>query len=191
MAITGPTRNRLMVYKPSVGSNPTRSANAFKLGNLNEKRIIKPVNKYFLFVIFIATLCYKCNEYYIGDYMIEKIKLKAKQLKKQVVIVYLAYIHKDVEWYKKAFLLLILLYALSPIDLIPDFIPILGILDDIILIPLGITIAIKIIPKNVWEECKIEAESDINIDSKYKKLGAAFIALIWVIVLILLIKGLK
>lgn len=122
--------------------------------------------------------------------MIEKLKLKAKQLKRQIVIVYLAYMHKDVKWYKKAFLLLILVYAASPIDLIPDFIPILGMLDDIILIPLGIVIAIKIIPKNVWEECKTNAENGISIDSKYKKMGAALISLIWIIVLILVIKSL-
>lgn len=120
--------------------------------------------------------------------MIEKIKLKANQLKKQVVIVYLAYMHKDLEWYKKAFLLLILLYAVSPIDLIPDFIPILGMLDDIILIPIGVVIAIKIIPKNIWEECVIKAESDINIDGKYKKIGAFLIALLWIIILIAVIK---
>lgn len=121
--------------------------------------------------------------------MLEKIRLKAKQLKKQIVIVYLVYMHKDVKWYKKAFLLLILIYAASPIDLIPDFVPILGMLDDIILIPLGIIIAIKIIPKNVWEECKVNAENGISIDSKYKKMGVALISLIWIIVLILVIKS--
>lgn len=121
--------------------------------------------------------------------LIEKIKLKAKQLKKQIIIVYLAYMHKDVKWYKKAFLLLILIYAASPIDLIPDFIPILGMLDDIILIPLGIIIAIKMIPPNVWEECKMNAANGASIDSKYKKLGAIFIILIWAVVLTFLIKG--
>lgn len=121
--------------------------------------------------------------------MIESIKLKAKQLKKQIIIVYLAYMHKDVEWYKKAFLLLILVYAASPIDLIPDFIPILGMLDDIVLIPLGVIIAIKMIPQSVWDECKAAAENGISIDVKYKKMGMALIALIWIVVLILVIKG--
>jgi uncharacterized membrane protein YkvA (DUF1232 family) len=121
--------------------------------------------------------------------MIEKIKLRAKQLKKQIVVVYLAYMHKDVKWYKKAFLLLILIYAVSPIDLIPDFIPVLGMLDDIILIPIGIIIAIKIIPETVWEECRINAENGVSIDSKYKKIGAAFIIIIWVLVLTLIIKS--
>jgi uncharacterized membrane protein YkvA (DUF1232 family) len=119
--------------------------------------------------------------------MLDKMKSKAKQLKKQTVIVYLAYMHKDVKWYKKAFLLLILIYAVSPIDLIPDFIPVLGYLDDIILIPLGIIIAIKIIPGSIWEECRAEAENGIKIDSKYKISGAVLIALIWTAVIIIIL----
>lgn len=123
--------------------------------------------------------------------MLENIKSKAKQLKKQIVIVYLAYMHKDVKWYQKAFLLLIIVYAVSPVDLIPDFIPVLGLLDDIILIPLGIIIAIKIIPQSVWEECRLAAENEVGIDGKYKKIGAALIALIWIAVLILVIKSFR
>lgn len=121
--------------------------------------------------------------------MLDKLKSKAKQLKKQIIIVYLAYRHKEVQWYKKAFLLLILVYALSPIDVIPDFIPILGLLDDLILIPLGVIIAMKIIPQSIWEDCRISAESGVSIDGKYKKIGAAMIALIWIIVIIALAKG--
>lgn len=120
--------------------------------------------------------------------MLAKIKAKAKQIKKQIVVVYLAYMHKDVKWYTKAFLLLILIYALSPIDLIPDFIPILGYLDDIILIPLGVVIAIKMIPKDIWEECKKQAESGITIDKKYKQIGALLIILIWFIVIMAILR---
>lgn len=121
--------------------------------------------------------------------MLGSIKSKAKQLKKQILIVYLAYMHKDVQWYKKAFLLLILVYALSPIDLIPDFIPILGMLDDLILIPLGIVIAMKIIPQSIWEDCRKAAESGVSIDGKYKKVGAIIIAMIWIIIVISFAKG--
>lgn len=121
--------------------------------------------------------------------MLGTIKSKAKQLKKQIIIVYLAYSHKDVQWYKKAFLLLILIYALSPIDLIPDFIPILGMLDELVLIPLGVIIAMKIIPQSIWEDCRVSAESGVSIDEKYKKIGAAMIAMIWIIVIIALVRG--
>lgn len=123
--------------------------------------------------------------------MIENIKAKAEELKKQILLVYLAYGHKEVKWYKKAFLLLILIYAVSPIDLIPDFIPVLGMLDDMLLIPLGVIIAIKLIPQNVWEECKIMAENGIRMDSKYKKMGALLITLLWVVILLLVIKGMR
>lgn len=122
--------------------------------------------------------------------MLEYLKSKAKELKKQIVLVYLAYMHNDVKCYQKAFLLLILIYAVSPIDLIPDFIPILGMLDEIILLPLGIMIAMKMIPQRVWEECKMNADKGIHIKSKYKKMGAALIILIWAVLLISVIKGL-
>ncbi|MDF2700058.1 MAG: hypothetical protein K0Q49_1614 [Haloplasmataceae bacterium] len=121
--------------------------------------------------------------------MIEKIKVKARQVKKQIIVVYLAYMHKDVKWYKKAFLLLILIYAMSPIDLIPDFIPLLGMLDDLILIPLGIVIAMKMIPQYVWDECKESAEKGAKIDSKYKIMGGILISLIWILILFFMIKS--
>jgi uncharacterized membrane protein YkvA (DUF1232 family) len=121
--------------------------------------------------------------------MLTKLKAKVKQLKKQITVIYLAYTHKDVAWYKKAFLLFILIYAISPVDLIPDFIPVLGMLDDLILIPLGIIIAMKMISRDIWEECKIQAEKGITIDAKYKKMGAALIIIIWTVILILIIKS--
>jgi uncharacterized membrane protein YkvA (DUF1232 family) len=120
--------------------------------------------------------------------MLDKIKQQVKQLKKQIVVVYLAYRHKDVKWYKKAFLLLILLYAVSPIDFIPDFIPVLGMLDDLILIPLGILLAMNMIPKTVWEECKLQAEKGVSINGKYKKLGMALIIFLWFVILLFILK---
>lgn len=120
--------------------------------------------------------------------LIQKIKVQARLLKMQIAVVYLAYKHKDTRWYQRAFLLLILIYAVSPIDLIPDFIPIIGMLDDIILIPLGIFFAVKMIPKSVWEECKKQAEDGIDIGSKYKKMGVILIILIWLIALQFILK---
>ncbi len=122
--------------------------------------------------------------------MLETVKSKAKQLKRQITIVYLAYIHDEVEWYKKVFLLLILIYAVSPIDLIPDFIPVLGMVDDLILIPLGVVLAIKMIPKDVWEECKKQAENGVRIDERYQKVGTVLIILLWIVILLVIIRNL-
>lgn len=117
------------------------------------------------------------------------IKEKAKQLKKQIIIVYLAYLHKDVKWFQRALLLFILIYAASPIDFIPDFIPVLGMLDDILLIPLGVLIAIKIIPKHVWEDCRTQAENGVVIAGKYKKMGVGFVAFLWGLILLFIVKS--
>jgi len=111
--------------------------------------------------------------------VLESFKKKAKDLKIQTTALYFAYLNKKVSWYKKLFILLILIYAVSPIDLIPDFIPVLGLLDDLILIPLGVLIAIKIIPNDIWQECLEQAKQGVVIERKYKVAGLLFICLIW------------
>ena len=95
--------------------------------------------------------------------MIEGWKRRAKLLKTETHALYLAYRDPSVPWYAKAFAAFVVGYAFSPIDLIPDFVPILGYLDDLILIPLGITIAIKMIPDDVMQACRERArEAQIN-----------------------------
>lgn len=79
-------------------------------------------------------------------------------------------------------------YALSPVDLIPDFIPVLGLLDDVILLPVFVTLTIKLIPKNVMDICRIEAE-DLWRDGKPKKWYYALpIILFWLVILYLIIR---
>jgi uncharacterized membrane protein YkvA (DUF1232 family) len=85
-------------------------------------------------------------------------KKRAKNLNSQLYALYLAYRDPRVPWYAKAFGAMVLAYALSPVDLIPDFIPVLGYLDDIVLIPLGIMLAVKMIPKEIMEGCRRSAE---------------------------------
>ncbi len=114
--------------------------------------------------------------------MLEGFRKKARALKKQTTTLYLVYRSKDVQWYKKAFILLILLYALSPVDLIPDFIPVFGLLDDLVVVPLGIFIAIRIIPKDIWEECRARAEEGVSVEPGYKAFGFLLICLIWALV---------
>jgi len=76
-------------------------------------------------------------------------------------------------------------YALSPIDLIPDFIPILGSLDDLILLPLGITLAIKLIPPDIWNECKTKAHQLTLKSLPRSKYAAILIIFIWIMLAIL------
>jgi uncharacterized membrane protein YkvA (DUF1232 family) len=90
---------------------------------------------------------------------IEAWKDKARRLKAEVFALYLAYKDPRVPWYARLFALCVVGYAFSPIDLIPDPIPVLGYLDDLILIPLGIALAIRMIPKDVLGECREKARA--------------------------------
>ena len=93
---------------------------------------------------------------------IEKWKQYARELKDETYALYLAYRHPDTPWLAKAFAGLVIAYASSPIDLVPDFIPILGYLDDLVLVPLGIAIALKMIPDAVMVECRRQAKIDLG-----------------------------
>jgi uncharacterized membrane protein YkvA (DUF1232 family) len=84
-------------------------------------------------------------------------KRRAATLKTDTYAVYLACREPAVPWYAKALIVAVVAYALSPIDLIPDFIPVLGYLDDLILVPAGIALAIKLIPPEVLRQCRERA----------------------------------
>lgn len=91
--------------------------------------------------------------------MKKNIKQKAKLLKKQIPAIFLAMKRQNTPLLAKIFALITIAYALSPIDFVPDFIPILGYLDDIIILPLLVTITIKLIPDSILNECQKEAEN--------------------------------
>lgn len=100
------------------------------------------------------------------------------QLKQEVYTLYLACRHPATPWYAKLLLAAIVAYALSPIDLIPDPIPVLGYLDDLLLLSLGIYLALKIIPEPVIAECRDKAKSGIaTLPASWT--AAGIIALIW------------
>lgn len=113
---------------------------------------------------------------------------RAKQLKKDIPTVFLALKKKETPWYAKILVILTIGYALSPIDLIPDFIPVLGYLDDVIILPLMIVVTIKLVPKEIVEQCRIESEQLWKEGKPKKWYYAVPIVLIWVIVVALLIK---
>src|SRR2546423_2275266 len=85
-------------------------------------------------------------------------KQQARRLKTETYALYLAYRDPRVPWYARLVAAGVVAYALSPIDLIPDFIPILGYLDDLILVPLGFALALRLIPAPVLAECRAAAE---------------------------------
>jgi uncharacterized membrane protein YkvA (DUF1232 family) len=114
--------------------------------------------------------------------LITTLKERAKQLKNQTYTMYLAFKHPNTPWYAKVLLILVIGYAVSPIDLIPDFIPVLGYIDDLIILPLGISIVLKMIPKEVILECREKAASEL-INGKIKWLGLSIVILIWLILL--------
>lgn len=111
--------------------------------------------------------------------MLETWTQKARQLKTDTLALYLAYRDPRVGWQARAFAALVVGYAFSPIDLIPDFIPLLGYLDDLILIPAGVALALKMIPPEVMAECRVKAA---EMEKKPQNwFAGAVIAFIWVV----------
>ena len=90
--------------------------------------------------------------------------------------------HPDTPWAPKAIAIAVLAYAVSPIDLIPDFIPVLGLLDDIVLLPMGVALAVRLTPAHLWRACLAEAQAGAE---KLPRLlwGAVFIVLLWLLML--------
>ena len=113
--------------------------------------------------------------------MLESWKRLAGQLKRETYALYLAYRDPRTPWYAKAFSALVVGYAFSPIDLIPDPIPILGYLDDLILLPLGIALGVKMIPPAVLEESRVRAQAVMEQGKPVNKAAAAGIIAIWVL----------
>ncbi len=115
--------------------------------------------------------------------MFDKLRHKANELKKGITTLSVALKHKRTPWYAKGVLFLVVSYALSPIDLIPDFIPVLGLLDDLLLLPLGIMLGIKLIPKDVWQECQ-QITENLSISNKKNWFVGGLIILAWIILLV-------
>ncbi|QNK48946.1 DUF1232 domain-containing protein [Brevibacterium sp. PAMC23299] len=116
--------------------------------------------------------------------MFDKIKIWARGLKRQIFILYFACKDERVPWHAKVFTACVVAYAFSPIDLIPDFIPILGYLDDVILVPIGIMIALKMIPKSVLTDCEVKAEEMMKKGKPKNWIVGSLIVMIWVFIII-------
>jgi uncharacterized membrane protein YkvA (DUF1232 family) len=106
-------------------------------------------------------------------------KARARRLQAEVYALYLAYRDPRVPWYAKVLAACVVGYAISPIDLIPDFIPVLGYLDDVVLIPLGVALALRLIPPAVMVECRERARSEVVGGKPVRRAAAAVIVAIW------------
>ena len=115
--------------------------------------------------------------------MLDRLKHWARTIKRDAISLWIAARDPRTPWYAKAIAALVAGYALSPIDLIPDFIPVIGYLDDAVVVPLGILVAVRLIPANLMEEFRAEADRRANRPTS--RLGAAIIVLTWIVVIVL------
>jgi uncharacterized membrane protein YkvA (DUF1232 family) len=127
--------------------------------------------------------------------MLERLRSRARELKREAYAIYLAARDPRTPWYVKALIFFVVAHTFSPIDLIPDFIPILGYLDDLIITPGGIWLAVRLIPPEVLEEARVTAATQ-GVDSSrragsrrrvgtpLRAVGAAIIILIWILAII-------
>lgn len=129
------------------------------------------------------------KEILIGALTKMDLKERAKRLKSDIPAVFIALRKKETPIIAKFFAGITIAYALSPIDFIPDFIPVIGLLDDLILLPLFVTLTIKFIPAEIFNQCRIEAEN-IWSNGKPKKWYLAIpVILIWIVLILLIIKS--
>ena len=113
--------------------------------------------------------------------MLARLKLWARRLKRETHALALACRDPRVPWYTRLLAICVVAYAFSPIDLIPDPIPVLGYLDDLILVPLGIALAVRLIPPAVLAECRARAEAATSGERSVNWVAAGVIVTIWLI----------
>lgn len=111
--------------------------------------------------------------------MLNRLKARAPELKREAYAIYIAARDPRTPWYVKALIFFVVAHTFSPIDLIPDFIPVLGYLDDLIITPGGIWLAVRLIPPEVMEEARATAATR-GMDGRVGKVGAAIIISVWI-----------
>ncbi len=119
--------------------------------------------------------------------LIEKLKSWAQLLKLDVLLIWFAIKNPEIPWLPKAICIFVVAYALSPIDLIPDFIPVFGYVDDLVLLPILIWIAIRLIPNSINLESRIKADEWLRQNQSKPKsyLGFLIVVIIWLLMLLL------
>jgi uncharacterized membrane protein YkvA (DUF1232 family) len=113
--------------------------------------------------------------------MMDRLRQQARALKVETLALYLVARDPRVPWYARWFVAAVVAYALSPIDLIPDFIPVLGYLDDLILVPLGIMLALRMVPAVVLDECRARARAEFAAGRPTSRTALLVIVGIWIV----------
>jgi uncharacterized membrane protein YkvA (DUF1232 family) len=108
-------------------------------------------------------------------------KQQAAILKRELTTLGLAFADARTPWYAKGLLIVVLGYALSPLDLIPDVIPILGQLDDLLLLPLGIALAFRLVPPDVLADCRRRAQEGVSVPTQWRRWSTIVIVSSWLI----------
>ncbi len=112
--------------------------------------------------------------------MFERLRRHARALKRDTHAVYLATRHPRTPWHAKLLAAAVVAYALSPFDLIPDFIPVIGYLDDLIIVPLGIAAVLRLMPADVLADCREQAQ--MGVERRVSRVGAGFVVVVWLLV---------
>lgn len=118
--------------------------------------------------------------------LFRRLRDRVRQLKNELAAIGLSMKDPRTPWYAKAAAAVVVAYALSPIDLIPDFIPVLGYLDDLVLLPVGIMLVIKLIPKEVLEESRVRARE--TKPRRRSVVAAAVIVAIWIVLALVVVR---
>ncbi len=113
--------------------------------------------------------------------LFDRWKQRARRLKQETYALFLAYRDPRVPWYAKAFAACVVAYAFSPLDLIPDFIPVLGYLDDLILVPLGLALALRMIPAEVMAESRVKAQQALSGHQPRNWIAGGLVIGIWLL----------
>jgi uncharacterized membrane protein YkvA (DUF1232 family) len=111
--------------------------------------------------------------------LIQRLRQKARILKRDTYALYYVARDRRTPWYAKVLAAAVVAYALSPFDLIPDFIPVLGLVDDLIIVPLGIAAVLRLVPADVLAECRERAQ--LRAERRVSWIGAAFMVAVWLV----------
>ena len=117
--------------------------------------------------------------------LLQKLRDHAQRLKRETMALYFAARDPATPWYAKAFVAFVVAYALSPIDPIPDFIPVLGFVDEIILLPFALAFAIRLIPPSVMKAARIRASEEISGQRPRSYTAAVVIVMLWITAIVL------